>query len=564
MEADADREGPSPQQLHVNEYMALARLHEASSRLTGNQDLSTLLQDVVDAAIAVSGAQMGYMQLADESSTARRIVAHRGFEQDFLEKLATLPDTSIEWTAALQQRERVVIEDINESRLRETPWLPVLQSAGVRSVQITPMMARDGRVLGVYATHWREPHRLSVPTLLILDLLARQAADLIEHRRREHALSEIDRRKDEFLAMLGHELRNPLTPIALVLTSIKRHRKDPFKKEHETIERQIRHLVRLVDDLLDVTRITRGTLQIRKRPMALKNAVLQALQVAMPLIEKRKHRLYVDVPRIYMSGDEERLAQVFANLLTNAARYTLPGGHITIEAKRERRGEVTLRVRDDGIGMPAHFVPKAFHLFTQAADSGDRMAGGLGLGLAIVSHIVGLHNGTVEAQSDGPGKGSTFTVRLPEVEGKRIKGVSTAPSLSRRGLRQHQILLVDDNNDVLEWLPVLLTKLGHTVKAAKSGEEALALVRTFVPEIAILDLGLPDMDGYEIATRLCKALSDNPPQLIALTGFGQDVDRDRCRATGFVAHVTKPNLEGLIQAIDTCTNVRDVAALAAQ
>jgi CheY-like chemotaxis protein len=322
---------------------------------------------------------------------------------------------------------------------------------------------------------------------------------------------------------------------------LKLHGDGPYTKTVATVERQVQYLIRLVDDLLDVSRITRGYIQIKKRLLRLQDVVEEGVEMAMPLIEQRRHHLEVRLPPadLRLNGDEGRLAQVVANLLTNSAKYTEPGGAITVDACQEA-DEVVLCVRDNGIGISSGLLPHVFDLFTQERQAADRGRGGLGIGLTIVRNLVELHGGTVEAASDGQGKGSVFTVRLPAA-GEEPAAIelpaAVAPAVA---VASRRILAVDDNEDALDLLAEVLRSAGHVVATAKDGPSALHVVETFRPEVAILDIGLPVMDGYELAGRMRGDLGGAAPWLIALTGYGQPSDRDRARQAGFSEHLTKP------------------------
>jgi CheY-like chemotaxis protein/anti-sigma regulatory factor (Ser/Thr protein kinase) len=316
-----------------------------------------------------------------------------------------------------------------------------------------------------------------------------------------------------------------------------------YGKALEVVERQVQYLIRLVDDLLDVSRITRGTIQIKKRLIRLQDVVGQGAEIAMPLLEQRRQHLDVHLPSsdLRLDGDEGRLAQVVSNLLTNAAKYTDPGGCITVDAHREGR-EIVLTVRDTGIGISRELLPHVFDMFTQERQAADRSRGGLGIGLTIVRNLVELHGGTVEAASEGLGKGSVFTVRVPVAaeEPAAIEVSSAKVPIARTSKR---VLLVDDNEDALDLLAEVLRTAGHVVTTAKDGPTALEVMKTFHADVAILDIGLPVMDGYELAGRLRTELGATLPRLIALTGYGQESDRDRARMAGFAEHLTKP-IEG--------------------
>ncbi len=349
--------------------------------------------------------------------------------------------------------------------------------------------------------------------------------------------------KDAFLAMLGHELRNPLSPILTALELMNVRGADGLDKERMIIDRQVRHLVRLVDDLLDVSRFTRGKIELHRGVVDLADVVADGIETASPLLEQRLHRLRLEVPRgqLFVHGDRARLAQVVANLVTNAAKYTDPHGRIDITGTTEW-GDVVLRVHDSGMGMAPELLPRVFNLFEQGARTIDRAAGGLGLGLAIVKSITSMHGGSVAAMSEGPGRGSEFVVRLPAMEPEQQAEPATAQT--NHGLHiaamTRRILIVDDNEDGADLLDVALQTMGHTTRVAHDGPEALEAARDFQPDVALIDIGLPVMDGYEVARRLRTMFDAACPKLVAVTGYGQESDRQRAREAGFDRHLVKP------------------------
>lgn len=356
-----------------------------------------------------------------------------------------------------------------------------------------------------------------------------------EQQAREQA-EAAGRAKDEFLAMLGHELRNPLAPILFAVELAKVHDGVP-RRELEIIERQARHIERLVNDLLDIARIVRGKVSLNKKVEELHPIVSKAVEIAEPLLEAKQHVLTLDVPKqgLPVEADETRLAQVIANLLTNAAKFTAPGGQISVSA--ERAGdEVLVRVRDSGIGIAPELLPNVFDIFTQGKRSNEH-AQGLGLGLALVRSFVRLHGGTVEAHSEGLGHGSEFTVRLPAVEAEPVVGAVAGPSSSTAAIPA-RVLVVDDNVDAADSLGELLRVHGYQVATANDGRRALELARSFQPQLAIIDLGMPVMDGYQVAQELSRTV--DRPFLIAVTGYGQEHDRERSQAAGFDRHMIKP------------------------
>ena len=372
-----------------------------------------------------------------------------------------------------------------------------------------------------------------------------------ELRRLLAELRESDRRKDVFLAMLAHELRNPLAPIRNASEIFRRADggNPTLRLAAEIVDRQVTQLARLVDDLLDVSRITQGKVKLRRARVHLQTLMTQAMETALPIIDAKHQRLFVRVPSepIYLEADPARLAQVLGNLLNNAAKYTGDGGHICIAARLTRNHTVVVRVRDNGVGIPAGMLDNVFELFTQVDTSLDRSQGGLGIGLTLVKAIVELHHGRIRARSRGVGHGSRFTFWLPAMP----RGAS-APAVKRNGAARHErhqrrLLLVDDNVDAVESLAVLLEADGHEVRTAHDGTSALALVESFRPDLVVLDIGLPGMSGYEIAQRIRARPEFGAPTLVALTGYGQQEDRKRARAAGFDHHFIKPADVGALQ-----------------
>lgn len=366
--------------------------------------------------------------------------------------------------------------------------------------------------------------------------------EMAERRSAETALRAADQRKDEFLATLAHELRNPLAPLRTSLEILHKAGDDPqaLRSAREVMERQLRQLVRLVNDLLDISRITTGKLTLKKESIELAEVIGSAVEAARPLIEQRGHRLDIALPPapVLLAADFTRLAQVFMNLLNNAAKFTDPGGTISLSAEREG-GDVVVTVRDTGIGIGADMLPRVFEMFAQADRSLERAQAGLGVGLTLVKHLAELHGGSVSVHSDGAGRGSTFVVRLPA--GAQLPAPRTAPvapgALPVRGRR---VLLADDNEDFVDSLALLLRESGHEVKVAHDGQAALAAAAEFMPEFAFLDIGLPQLNGYELARALAAAPATRDIVLVAVTGWGQESDRQRARDAGFVEHLVKP------------------------
>lgn len=381
--------------------------------------------------------------------------------------------------------------------------------------------------------------------------IARQAAESIRDRERVLKAEEASRAKDEFLSMLSHELRNPLAPIVTALHLMRSKGNGALERERLIIERQVDHLTQLVNDLLDVSRIARGMIELEPRRLRLADVVARAAEMVNPLLVKKQHRLEIDVPRtIEFDADEQRLAQSISNLLGNAAKYTPPGGRVRIAA-RIVGAEVEIVVQDNGIGMSSELLGQVFDSFVQGARQSDRAEGGLGLGLTIVRSLIELHGGRVSAESAGEGQGSRFTMVLPLVAATSSVAVATAavPGVARGPVGRHDIrlLIVDDNRDAAELLGESLRDIAET-RVVFDGPSALALLATFRPDVALLDIGLPEMDGYDLARRIRAAAPDT--RLIAVSGYGREDDRRRSAEAGFVEHFVKPvDIAGLRGAV---------------
>ncbi|MET0390336.1 MAG: ATP-binding protein [Polyangiales bacterium] len=396
---------------------------------------------------------------------------------------------------------------------------------------------------------------------------AKVTRDLTDRKRVEEersarlAAEHANKAKDELMAMLGHELRNPLAPIVTALQLMKL-RGGSLSREQAIIERQVQHMVRLVDDLLDTSRLIRGKLELRKQPHTLRGILTKALEIASPRLEERAQQIRVELPDrvISLDADEARLVQVFTNLLTNASKFTPRGGHVVLDVAIDAQ-DVVVQVRDDGNGITPELLPRIFDLFVQGPDSHERASGGLGIGLALVKTFVTLHGGSVRAQSAGAGQGSTFTVRLPIIAAR--EPAPEPPDALHAALASsdnaRRILIVDDHQDALDLMADALRRLGHQVRVAQDGFEALQELKAFRPEIAILDIGLPVLDGYELAGRIRAALGAAAPRLVALSGYGLQSDRERSHAAGFDRHLVKPvDIGTLIDCVNRPNGVGEV------
>jgi PAS domain S-box-containing protein len=416
------------------------------------------------------------------------------------------------------------------------------------SLTVSPVKDLNGTIVGASKIARDITQRKRMELALRTEIAIRERA--------EAALLEADRRKDEFLALLAHELRNPLAPIRYALAGNKKadRTSEQRKRAEEIIERQVTHMSRLLDDLLDISRITRGTLELKKSPTELTMAIGTAIETARPVLDAKHHTLSLDLPKaaVRLEADPVCLAQAFSNLLINAAKYTDPGGHIHLRAADEGH-EVVVTIQDNGIGISADMMPRLFTLFSQAQTALGRAEGGLGIGLSLVRGVVTLHGGSVEARSDGLGTGSEFIVRLPiGTPPAQVADMETTEEtpVPGAGLR---ILVVDDNRDAADACASLLELSGHHVQTAYTGRRALELAEAFRPHALLLDIGLPDFNGYELAAKIRALPWGRGVMLIAVTGWGQEEDRARALEAGCDHHLTKPiapeTVESLLQSL---------------
>ena len=394
--------------------------------------------------------------------------------------------------------------------------------------------------VGVFAELYRKTRALERLNTELEQRVAERTAAL---EATTTALQEADRRKDEFLAMLAHELRNPLAPIrtAVQLLRLKELGPQQQTRAREVIERQVEHLVTLIDDLLDVSRITRGMITLQREPVLVGAIVARAVETARPMIDAQRHELILDLPDelLTVDGDKTRLVQVLANILHNASKFMDPGGRIHLKVAREA-SQVVISVSDIGIGIPEELIPTIFDLFTQVHSKADRAQGGLGIGLALVRRLTEMHGGTVTARSEGLGAGAEFTIRLPALAAERLPSSQDSLSKPMPALEPRRILVADDNHDAAESLALQLELAGHDVRSVHDGVEALAVSESFRPQVVVLDLGMPRLDGYETAREMRRRSWGKGATLIALTGWGQPQDRQRTADAGFDAHLVKP------------------------
>jgi PAS domain S-box-containing protein len=536
-------------------------LHRLGSSFASELDHDRLAQLITDEITRLVGAELGAFFYTDGAGGAFAVQAVSSEHAARVRDLRTLRATPL-LGRTLLAHEVVRLDDVRrEPSYRADGTLAEVYPA-VRSYLAVPVVARSGDVFGSLAFGHPEVGRFTAAHERLAASVASQAAVALENARLyqtvraqkeqlELAIEHTriaDRRKDEFLAMLGHELRNPLAPIMTALELMALKASGVLHKERDVIRRQVDHLSRLIDDLLDVSRITRGKIQLTRQVIEVGTVLGKALEMASPLFERRQQQLAIDVPRdgLLVDADPTRLAQVFQNLLTNAAKYSGPRSQITLRA-RPQDDRVVVELRDQGIGISAELMPRLFDLFVQGDRALDRAEGGLGIGLTIAKRLCELHGGTIAVASDGAGCGTTFTVTLPRARpGDRAAPAPVRAQVARvaTGVR---VLVVDDNVDAAQMLHEFLESLGHEAMVAYDGATALEVAGRFKPDVAVLDIGLPVMDGYELAVELRGRFGRAELRLIAVTGYGQDADRARSRAAGFDHHLVKPiALEALL------------------
>ena len=525
--------------------MLEARLRESEERAAFLLRLSDAMRSLDDAD-------------AIETTATRMVAAHLGasrvligeFEEDririrrdHVEGVASLagmypmPALGTRALAAFERGEPFVVEDTARAPHMDSTTRAAWISVGIAS-HVGIGLYSGGRVAGVFCVQHTAPRHWNAAEVNLVREAGERTWAAIERVRAEQALKEADRRKDEFLATLAHELRNPLAPISNAIQLMRRtDNRDATDRLTGIVERQVRQIVKLVDDLMEIARISRGKIELDRRALALADIVRDAVEASRPQVERAGHVLDVTVPdaSLVVHGDAVRLTQVLTNLINNAAKYTGAGGRIDLLARREGPA-VALRVRDNGRGIPAAQLARVFDMFAQP-HLGNRGDGdGLGIGLAIVRKLVEMHDGTVEAHSAGPGCGSEFVVRLPLLHGAAPDGEAGTACTALAG---HRVLVVDDNADAADTLALLLDTHGARARAVYGGPAALAALPGFAPSVVLLDLGMPEMDGFDVA-RAIRAEGHAHVRIVALTGWGQQADRERTRAAGFDHHMTKP------------------------
>jgi PAS domain S-box-containing protein len=531
---------------------ALRFLADASKLLAELLDVPSTLQKVAGLAVPHFADWCAADMLEPDGSLRRVAVAHADpakveLAHELHRRYPPDPAAPVGVWQVLRTGRSELLAEIPDSLVREAgrdeEYRRIVRELGVKSYIGVPLAAR-GQTLGVLTFVTAESGRRYGPAdLRLAEDLAHRAAVAVENARLYSEVKEAARRKDEFLAMLAHELRNPLAPIrnALHVMKMAGANGDAVESARQMTERQVQHMVRLVDDLLDVSRIMRGRVELRKEPVDLATVIARGVETAQPMLDAQGQELLLAVPPepLWLEADPTRLAQVVANLVHNAAKFSERAGRVWVTAERQG-GEAVIRVRDEGAGIRPDLLPHVFDLFVQADRSLERSQGGLGIGLTVVRSLVELHGGTVTARSEGPGKGSEFVVRLPglrDAGGAAPAGEGGRPAGAGRARR---VLVVDDNVDAAESTALLLRLWGHDVRLAHNGPEAVRAAEEYRPEIVLLDIGLPGMNGYDVARQLRQRPESQKALLVAVTGYGQEQDRRRTQESGFDRHLTKP------------------------
>ena len=521
-------------------------LARVSRRLTESLDIDEVAERIAESILPLFQAQSSVVRLLlPDGSLACVAIAGKWLE-NFKPGYILPAGVGLVGRAVVEKRALWTRDILDEPSVVLTPeFRQGLAGAGHHAVLAVPLQVK-GEIIGAVSTAHAEIRTFSQADIDLLQAFADQAALAMRNvqlfAREQTARAEAEaanRAKDQFLALLAHELRNPLAPIVTSAALLRRPGTPATVVEHSAgiVERQARSLARLLDDLLDVSRITRDRIELRRTVLSIADAVERALEATRPLVDERRHVVSVTLPPrpLYVEADPARLEQIIVNVLNNAAKYTPPGGHISVVVAQEG-DEVALRVSDTGIGIPADMLSRIFELFVQGDQSLAHTSGGLGIGLTLVHRLVKLHHGRVEAQSDGPGRGSRFTVALPL---SRQASAPTGPASVPTPCPPANVLLIEDNDDARHSLRAYLEYEGHRVAEAADGTSGLDRDETMRPDIVLIDIGLPGLDGYEVARRI-RARRGTDPILVAITGYGQIDDQRRSLEAGFDAHLTKP------------------------
>ncbi|WP_374562746.1 PAS domain S-box protein [Ideonella sp.] len=513
--------------------------------ILGEQDPATMQRELLERVRAAVGCEICLNYGVSEDGQVMQLQSSIGLSDEQQAELARVPVADSPCGLAVQRKSRIVVDDVQNSPFDKVRRL---RQAGARCYVGWPLMAH-GRVYGVAAFVSTSRDRFRGGDLLVIKSLCSQVAAMLERshlvaelRQREQTLRKSDQAKDEMIATLAHELRNPLAPLRNAVSILHHDVSDPQRVAwcRDIIERQVVQMSHLLEDLLDASRLTRRKIELRLERLDLQRVVGQAIEATQPLVDEKRHRLQLALPGqpITVHADLTRLTQVLANLLSNAAKYSDPGSEIVLRAWRDG-DHACVSVRDSGIGIAAEQLPLIFDMFSQLSPALERTRGGLGIGLALARGLAEQHGGTLHAHSDGPGRGSEFTLRLPVGEAVPVEAGAPARPEATDPPR-HRLLVVDDNVDAAQTLAAMLSLHGQEVRTAYGGREALQLASQWRPDVAVLDIGMPELNGYELCRRLRDQSAGRPPLCIACTGWGQEADRERANEAGFDFHLVKP------------------------
>ncbi|HEV8256648.1 MAG TPA: ATP-binding protein [Casimicrobiaceae bacterium] len=537
----------------------LRLLWEAASVLLTTDEPEIMMQALFAKIAPPLGLDAYFTFSVNDAGDALRLESCAGIPEEEVRKIGWLDfGQAVPGTVAQQQQPIVA----TSSKQSDDPIVGLIKGYGFRAYACSRLMA-EGRLLGMLSFASRQRDQFEPDELEFLQTISRYVTVAYERMRLIHKLRDTDRRKDEFLATLAHELRNPLAPIrnALQIMRLTGNDKAAVEQARIMMDRQLGQMVRLIDDLLDVSRITRGKLELRKERVELAAVIKNAVDTARPHIEASGHELFVSLPTqpVYLDADPVRLAQVFSNLLNNAAKYMERGGKIWLAA--ERRGNlVDVTVRDTGIGIPPEALSSIFEMFAQVDISLEKAHGGLGIGLTLVKRLVEMHGGSVEARSAGVGRGAEFTAHLPVLAESPPSHAESEDDDRRPSAVKCRILVADDNGDAAESMGMMLRLMGNEVRTVRDGMEAVEEAAAFRPDVILLDIGMPRLNGYDAARRIREQRWGKGMFLVALTGWGQDEDKRRATEAGFDLHFTKPvnpaDLEQLVAGLHTHSNAR--------
>ena len=548
-------------------------LHSISEMLVDEHNIDALYQKLVDAATTIMHSDLGSLQRYDSERNALQLIAHSGLDDEAIAFWQWVrPGQATTCGHALEKLQRVIVPDFETCTfIAGSPDGDAFHKAGVRSAQSTPLLTRNGHLVGMITTHCTYCCEPNERDLRLLDIVARQAADLIERnmameslQRQGAELVRADRYKNEFLATLAHELRNPLAPIRNGLSVLKIGKAEHTPRVLIMMDRQVGQMVKLVDDLLDVSRISRGTISLSLAQVTLSTLIDNAVEISRPLIDSANHNFTVTMPGniVWLHVDAIRVVQIISNLLNNAAKYTPRGGQIKLLAEVIET-QLVIRIIDTGIGIPAAMLSKIFDLFTQVDGVAERSKSGLGVGLALSRKLAEMHEGCIEVESLGEERGAVFTLRLPVATSPvALPTTNVEFNGDRANGQTARILIVDDNADSAQSLSMVLDGLGHLTRVVLDSREALAAALDFKPDVAILDIGMPYLNGFDLARKFRETPHLKHICITALSGWGTENDVKKSSNAGMDYHLTKPvDLNDVVDLLSKVAQRRDIEKL---